>query len=308
MTSTTPVEPESPPPPVDAGKGSMPASRRRLAILAGGAIMALVYVVTLFGYWWLSGSAKELEASNEGNGSETVVLITLQSLRTVDYKVDAKVLVVPADSLVDDNLDVLKEDIAVRLHPWNSLGDLKFPAGAAPAEVTTTIDVNGDVNTWPFDTYQTEGISADLLIGEGDDRKIVPAKVEIAGALQGWDLSSEQVAPAPAAKGDGDATQVTFSRALGPLAFDLGIVVVLITLPTIAIFTSVLVITRRKQFQMPFATWYAAMLFAIVPLRNILPGAPPPGAWIDVALVLWVIVALVTAMVMVVISWYRQVD
>jgi hypothetical protein len=68
------------------------------------------------------------------------------------------------------------------------------------------------------------------------------------------------------------------------------------------------VITRRKQFQMPFATWYAAMLFAIVPLRNILPGAPPPGAWIDMALVLWVIVALVAAMVMVVISWFKQVD
>ncbi len=243
-------------------------------------VVILAYLATLFGYWWLSGSAKELEAANEGNGSETVVLITLQALRTVDYKADAKVLVVPADSLVDSKLDVLKEDISVRLHPWNSLGDLKFPAGAAPAEVTTTIDVNGDVNTWPFDSYKTEGISADLLIGEGEDRKIVPAKVQIAGALQGWDLSSEEVAPAPpAAKGDGDATQVTFSRALGPLAFDLGIVVVLLTLPTIAIFTSVLVITRRKQFQMPFATWYAAMLFAIVPLRNILPGgAPPPGA------------------------------
>jgi Domain of unknown function (DUF4436) len=279
-----------------------------VAVVGTAAIMALIYVATLFGYWWLSGSAKELEPTNEGNGSETVVLITLQSLRTVDYKVDAKVLVVPADSLVDDKLDVLKEDIAVRLHPWNSLGDLKFPAGAAPSEVTTTIDVNGDVNTWPFDTYRTEGISADLLVGEGEDRKIIPAKVEVAGGLQGWDLSSDTVAPAPAAKGSDEAVQVTFSRALGPLAFDLGIVLVLLTLPTIAMFTSVLVITRRKQFQMPFATWYAAMLFAIVPLRNILPGAPPPGAWIDVALVLWVIVALVTAMVMVVISWYRQVD
>ena len=286
----------------------MPASRRAVAIVVGGAIMVLIYAATLFGYWWLSGSAKELEATNDGSGSETVVLITLQSLRTVDYKADAKVLVVPADSLVDDKLDVLKEDIAVRLHPWNSLGDLKFPAGAAPAEVTTTIDVNGDVNTWPFDTYRTEGISADLLVGEGENRKIIPAKVEIAGALQGWDLSSDTVAPSPQAKGNGDATQVTFSRALGPLAFDLGIVVVLLTLPSIAMFTAVLVITRRKQFQMPFATWYAAMLFAIVPLRNILPGAPPPGAWIDVALVLWVIVALVTSMVMVVISWYRQVD
>ncbi|KAA0110144.1 DUF4436 domain-containing protein [Mycolicibacterium sp. P1-5] len=300
--TTTPAEPQTPAP------AAKPAPRGKKAAIVTVLVVILAYLATLFGYWWLSGSAKELEATNDGNGSETVVLVTLQALRTVDYKADAKVLVVPADTLVDSKLDVLKQDIAVRLHPWNSLGDLKFPAGAAPAEVTTTIDVNGDVNTWPFDRYKTEGISADLLIGEGEDRKIVPAKVEITGALQGWDLSSDTVAPAPAAKGDGDATQVIFSRALGPLAFDLGIVVVLLTLPTIAIFTSVLVISRRKQFQMPFATWYAAMLFAIVPLRNILPGAPPPGAWIDVSLVLWVIVALVAAMVMVVISWYKQVD
>lgn len=300
--TTTPAEPQTPAP------AANPAPRGKKAAIVTVLVVILAYLATLFGYWWLSGSAKELEATNDGNGSETVVLITLQALRTVDYKADAKVLVVPADTLVDSKLDVLKQDIAVRLHPWNSLGDLKFPAGAAPAEVTTTIDVNGDVNTWPFDRYKTEGISADLLIGEGEDRKIVPAKVEVTGALQGWDLASDTVAPAPAAKGDGDATQVIFSRALGPLAFDLGIVVVLLTLPTIAIFTSVLVITRRKQFQMPFATWYAAMLFAIVPLRNILPGAPPPGAWIDVSLVLWVIVALVAAMVMVVISWYKQVD
>ena len=44
-----------------------------------------------------------------------------------------------------------------------------------------------------------------------------------------------------------------------------------------------------------------------VPLRNILPGAPPPGAWIDQALVLWVIVALVTSMVVYVGYWWRQV-
>ena len=147
--TTTPAAPAAP---------SKPALQRgkTVAILVV-LVVVLAYIVTLFGYWWLSGSAKELDASGEGNGSETTVLITLQSLRTVDYKADAKVLVIPADSLVDDKLDTLKEDIAVRLHPWNSLGDLKFPAGAAPAEVTTTIDVDGDVNTWPFDRYETAG-------------------------------------------------------------------------------------------------------------------------------------------------------
>ncbi len=273
--------------------------------------MALIYVATLLGYWWLSGSATELEveAPELGSGSDTVVLIALQSLRTVDYDVDVKVLVSPADSLVDEQLDALKQDIVVRLHPWNSLGEIKFPAGSAPAETAATIDVDGDVNAWPFDTYTTDEMSADLLIGEGADRRLVPARVVVEGSLQGWNLSSETVTPSPQAKGgDSDAVQITMSRALGPLAFDLGIVLVLLTLPALAMFTALPVITGRKQFQIAFATWYAAMLFAVVPLRNILPGVPPPGAWIDVALVLWVIIALVTAMVMVTVSWYRQVD
>ncbi|BBY59556.1 hypothetical protein MSAR_26920 [Mycolicibacterium sarraceniae] len=111
-----------------------PAAKRGKTVgILVALVVGLAYIVTLFGYWWLSGSAKELEASGEGNGSETTVLITLQTLRTVDYKVDAKVLVIPADSLLDEKLDTLKEGIAVRLHPWNSLGELKFPAGAAPA-------------------------------------------------------------------------------------------------------------------------------------------------------------------------------
>jgi Domain of unknown function (DUF4436) len=38
-------------------------------------------------------------------------------------------------------------------------------------------------------------------------------------------------------------------------------------------------------------TWYAAMLFAVVPLRTALPGSPAFGSWIDLTIVLWVLVA-----------------
>ena len=38
--------------------------------------------------------------------------------------------------------------------------------------------------------------------------------------------------------------------------------------------------------------WIAALLFATVPIRNFFPGSPPPGSWVDVLVVLWVIVAL----------------
>ncbi len=307
------VEPQNPPAPERQGisrhGAAAPSGGRRVTTIISVVVIALLaYGGTLFAYWYLSGSSTELGPADVGDGSETVVLVTVKALRTVDYQADVKVLVIPQSDLTDERLDVLNTDISVRLFPWNTLGDLSFPAGESPAEKTTTLDLNGDVNNWPFDSYTSEPISATLLVGSGEERQFMPARVEVEGALQGWDIYAEDVAPGPNDSGTEAATELTMKRSLGPLAFDLGICIVLITLPTLAILTALQVITRRKAFQMPFLTWYAAMLFAVVPLRNILPGAPPPGAWIDVGLVLWVLIGLVTAMLMAVISWWKQVE
>jgi Zn-dependent protease with chaperone function len=64
----------------------------------------------------------------------------------------------------------------------------------------------------------------------------------------------------------------------------------------------------RTSFLPPFGTWFAALLFAVVPLRNFLPGSPPPGSWVDQAIVLWVLIGLITAMSLFVLAWWRQRD
>lgn len=284
------------------------AGNRRVATGIGVIVVFLVaYLGSLFAYWWLSASSQELEPPDLQNRAETVVLISVQSLKTVDRKLDVKVSVIPQDSAVDPRLDVLNTDISVRIYPWNTAGDLDWKAGEAPGEVTTTLDLNGESDTWPFDSYFTDFISADVMVGTGDDREFVPARVEFEGAIDGWSITRTEGGPSPDSFGEGDSVQLTLKRALGPLTFDIGICLVMMTLPALAMFTTFQVLTGRKEFQMPFLTWYAAMLFAIVPLRNILPGAPPPGAWIDQALVLWVIVALVSSMVAYVGHWYRRV-
>jgi len=47
------------------------------------------------------------------------------------------------------------------------------------------------------------------------------------------------------------------------------------------------------------------MLFAVVPLRNALPGSPVFGSWIDLTIVLWVLVALVISMLLYIAAWAR---
>jgi hypothetical protein len=47
------------------------------------------------------------------------------------------------------------------------------------------------------------------------------------------------------------------------------------------------------------------LLFAVITIRNFLPGAPPAGSWVDIAVVIWVMIALTVALFFGVGSWWR---
>lgn len=126
--------------------------------------------------------------------------------------------------------------------------------------------------------------------------------------LEGWDVTATRVGRDSHDPNRPDNVVITLQRAKGPLVFDLGIRLVLIALPTLALFVAIQMVTARRKFLPPFSTWYAAMLFAVVPLRNILPGSPPAGSWVDQAVVIWVLIGLATALILYIIAWHRQGD
>jgi Domain of unknown function (DUF4436) len=302
--------PPTPAPPI-AGK------RRRPRIIVGlGILLAVVvaYACSLVGVHLLSRSEAPLpplDLSSAGP-DDTVVQVRLDELKPTVNRLSVNVLVYPGESLIDKRFDVLTTDIAVRLYPPNDLGDIVFPKGKTPAQVSTTIEAHGDPGNWPFDSYRTEPLSADVFVGAGDNRKRIPAQVVVTGAMNGWDASASHVSDDSETRGtrmnDKSSVVLTLHRSKGPLLFDLGICLVLVSLPTLALLVAIPMALGRRKFLPPFATWYAANLFAIVPLRNILPGAPPPGAWIDQAIVQWVLIALATAMSLYIFSWVRQGD
>lgn len=282
--------------------------RRRHLVLDVSIIVGVVviYALSLFGYHWLASAPGPLREPDVNTAEGTVVLVRFEQLHAVQNRLDVKVLVMPDDSLINKRLNVLNTDTSVRFFPQNDLGDLQYPVGKLPAQVATTIEAHGDPGDWPFDSYRTDTIQADVLVGTGDSRQYKPARVEVTGSLEGWDISVRRVGRDSRDADRPDNVVVTLQRAKGPLVFDLGICLVLITLPTLALFVAIQMLTGRRQFLPPFSTWYAAMLFAVVPLRNILPGTPPAGSWIDQAVVIWVLIALATALVLYIAAWYRH--
>ncbi len=328
MTTETPMpsagptpeaEPTPAPPPsaVPAPTPPKKPKRDRPRIAIGLIILAVVitaYILSLVGVHFLQRSEGPLPPLDlsQGGGYATIVQLRLEELKPVANRLTVNVPVYPGVTQYDNRFDVLGNDVAVRLYPTSDLGDLRYPKGKAPAQLSTTVEAHGDPGNWPFDSYKTEPIAADAFVGSGDTRQKVPARVEVTGVLDGWEISVNRVhdpgaLPTSRAADNGNVV-ITLKRAKGPLIFDLGICLVLITLPTLALLVAIPMAMGRRKFLPPFGTWYAANLFAIVPLRNILPGAPPPGAWIDQAIVQWVLIALVTAMSLYIFAWVKQGD
>jgi Domain of unknown function (DUF4436) len=298
---------EAPPPPAP------PDARGPRLAIAFGIIVAVIviYVLSLIAVHLLARSAPPLPAVDlsKVEAEDSVVQVRLEKLDTVANRLTVNVLVYPKDSLYDKNFGVLTTDAAVRLYPENDLGDLQYPVGKAPAQVSTTIEAHGDPGNWPFDTYRTEVIAADVFTGSGPNREKAPARLEASGKLDGWDATVTRVHdPADSNPDIQDDVIITLHRAKGPLIFDIGICLVLIALPVLALWVAIPVALGRTSFLPPMVTWYGAMLFAIVPLRNILPGSPPYGSWIDQAVVLWVLIGLVTAMALFLSGWWQQRD
>jgi hypothetical protein len=320
MTAEAPATPAPPstadkPAPASPPPGKQMSSKPRIAIGVGILVVVIgIYALSLLGVHLLERSEGPLPPLDlsQGAGDTTIVQLGLEELKPVANRLTVNVLVYPGVAQYDNRFGVLANDVAVRLYPTSDLGDLQYPKGKAPAQLSTTIEAHGDPGNWPFDSYKTEPISADAFVGSGDSRKKVPARVEVTGSLDGWDATVTRIhdptaLPTSRTTDTGNVV-VTLRRAKGPLIFDLGICVVLISLPTLALLVAIPMALGRRKFLPPFATWYAANLFAIVPLRNILPGAPPPGSWIDQAIVQWVLIALVTAMSLYIFAWIRQGD
>jgi len=297
--------PEAPPPAPTEKRGRRTAIG--FAILLG---VVVVYVLSLVGVHLLTKSAPGLPPVelSKYQKEDTIVQLRVEELKTVTNRLSVSVLVYPEDSLIDQNSSVLTSDAAVRLYPETDLGDLQYPKGKAPSQLSTNIEAHGDPGNWPFDTYTTGEISGLVFTGGYHDK--VWARIEVTGHLDGWDVSVRRVHDSEDTENPNslDNVIITLQRSKGPLIFDLGILAVLISLPTMALLVAIPMALGRTSFLPPFSTWYAAMLFAIVPLRNFLPGSPPPGSWVDQAVVLWVLIALIVAMGLFIVAWARQRD
>lgn len=201
------------------------------------------------------------------------VLFYVQKLDPVSQTLSAQVSIVPKGRFADQD-GLPAKDIV--LHQDAVKGDtLTFKAGKNPAinDVQVLLS-DGIITDYPFDSYKM-----DFAFYAESANETAPVDVTFASGDTFFGFS-----PRDSKTDDGVFTfSADAGRTVGMFAFALFIMLFMWCLSIAAVIAATFAIAGRHGLLWPSMSFMGALLFALVPLRNAVPGGPPIGSVIDFA-------------------------
>jgi hypothetical protein len=229
----------------------------------------------------------------------TTVTLNVVSIQNNYSELIGDLIVRPGPELLDSQTDGLKQDLTVAVTSVTTPVKRTWSKGMLPGVFPVSLTLAHDVERWPFDSYYTGPITVSLFTGAAQTPE--RANVTFVERLTGWKAQVNRVGANASAP-----YEVDLQRSTSTMVFAIVILSIFVAIAAAGLFVAIQTIRDPRRFQSPLTTWYAAMLFAVVPLRNALPGSPAFGSWIDLTIVLWVLVALVVSMLLYIAAWWRS--
>jgi hypothetical protein len=274
----------------------LPPVRLRVVALVGVVGFAMLTSIVLY----IDGAGSQRVSVNGApTSSGSLVTLDVVAIQNNYSELVADLIVKPGPELLDPATDGLKQDLTVAVTSTTTPTRRTWSKGMLPGVFPVSITLARDVERWPFDTYYTGPITVSLFTGPGQ----LPerANVTFVDRLTGWKVDVHRVNNvSPLAP-----YEVDLQRSASTMVFAIVILCIFVTIAAIGLFVAIRTARDPRRFQSPMTTWYAAMLFAVLPLRNALPGSPAFGSWIDLTIVMWVLVALVVSMLLYIGAWWR---
>jgi Domain of unknown function (DUF4436) len=286
---------DEPPPSRAPGRGWWP--RIRLGVIAL-LVVACAMITTIVLY--VDGAASQrIPAHGAPTSDGTTVTLDLVSIKSDYSELVGDIVIRPGPGLVDPATDALKQDLTVAVTSVTTPVRRTYSKGMLPGVFPVPLTLARDVERWPFDSYYTGPITVTLFTGPAQTPE--RANVTFVDRLAGWKVHVARVNRANVSA----PSEIQLQRSASTMVFALTILCIFVAIAAVGLFVAIQTTRDPTRFQSPMTTWYAAMLFAVVPLRNALPGSPAFGSWIDLTIVLWVLVALVVSMLLYIAAWWR---
>ena len=270
----------------------------RLRVIALVGVVACAMLTSIVLYVDGAGSQR-ISVHGAPTGSGTTVTLDVVSIQNNYSELVADLIVKPGPELLDSATDGLKQDLTVAVTSATTPIRRTWSKGMLPGVFPVPITLARDVERWPFDSYYTGPVTVSLFTASGQ----LPerANITFVDRLTGWKVDVRRVNQSSALA----PYEVDLQRSASTMVFAIVILCIFVAIAAVGLFVAVQTVRDPRRFQSPMTTWYAAMLFAVLPLRNALPGSPSFGSWIDLTIVMWVLVALVVSMLLYIGAWWR---
>jgi hypothetical protein len=283
----------------------------RALIIIG--LVGTVYVVSALLYGTSFTPPRSTQLLTPKANQVSVTITPLEILPSIN-QVRVTVNVNPGNDFFDPITYRLKDDLSVVVYPGSNESGFLLKAGTDAQDFETTINLDGRIQDYPFDSYESEvAIGVDRIPSDGSPADWVPivGGFSVPQGLVGWSvetmaLDQLEIPSAPEASATATASEtlvlseLRISRAGSTIVFAILLLALMVTLAGISVMTAWLLRTRRDS-STPWrpTTIVATLLFALIPIRLFLPGDPPLGSWIDILVFFWVEIALMSSLVVI---------
>lgn len=156
---------------------------------------------------------------------------------------------------------------------------IELRRGQWPADVEQRFPMNGKVTDYPFDRY-TSLMELRVVTADGD---LAPTSVTVYNNDSFIKVNAIEDPMLGPIEGTGIDVSVQIQRSTPMVVFAVFIMILMLGLALAAVTAAYFVLRWRRGLVFGACSMMAGILFALIPLRNAVPGGPPIGSVIDYA-------------------------
>lgn len=201
------------------------------------------------------------------------LLVWVTRIDTAAYTLSMTVRMRPSGALADETGNFADDATLLT----SAVGNVKtaIKKGDLPADIDQRIGMVGAATDYPFDQYST---FVDLHVMGADGREL-PTTI----TLLNTDPFFRAATAEATSPWDTAAIEFTARRSEPMKVFALFIMALMLGLAGAAAVAAYYVLRPKRGLHFSACSMLAGMLFALIPLRNAVPGSPPVGSIIDFA-------------------------
>lgn len=267
-----------------------------VSLLALGPLLALVMVMRTN-----TSPIDELITPDTPDPTVTSITTTLTSMSPTQGEVRARFTVEPSLDLVDED-GRLFESLSIVANGTTT--ELREGESVRPFEVTLAIG-EGSVTRYPFDRYRGQLLLL-ATTGTGEEREFVPFVPKVHSVVGDFTVHAD-LSRDPAA--EDDPIGVVDWSALRPATTSIYAIWLMVLMWALAV-TGLLIVWSVIMWMVELPMWvfgyFVGVLFALPPLRDSLPGRPPPGNLFDFLSFYWSVTIIGVSLILSLSTWLTR--